>query len=165
MHESSMTEMKKFIDSYVKDGDRILDVGSQVVSGQKLSYRQLIPKGCEYKGLDIVKGRNVDIVVKHPYKWHVNDNAFSIVISGQAFEHIEYPWLTMQEIYRILRPGGFCCITAPSRTKIHRYPIDTYRFNPDGMIALAKYVNLEIIKTYIVEGELADDCVGIFRKC
>ncbi|MEM1725222.1 MAG: methyltransferase domain-containing protein, partial [Thermoplasmata archaeon] len=42
-------------------------------------------------------------VVKDPYNWiEIEDSSVDVVISGQAFEHIEYPWLTIKEIYRVL---------------------------------------------------------------
>ena len=52
----------------------------------------------------------------------------------------------MAEIDRVLRPGGFCCIIAPSGGPKHGdADIDCYRFYEDGMSALAKYVDFEVI--------------------
>lgn len=68
----------------------------------------------QYVGADIEKGPNVDVVLKQPYCWDCfEDEEFEYIISGQALEHIEYPWLTMQEIYKKLKWGGIICIIAP----------------------------------------------------
>ena len=36
-----------------------------------------------------------------------------MVVSGQTFEHIEYIWVTIVEIARVLRTGGLACLIAP----------------------------------------------------
>ncbi len=75
----------------------------------------------------------------------LEDETFDVVISGQAFEHIEYFWWTLEEMVRVLRPGGHMCILVPRGQNRHRFPLDTYRFDADGMIALARYANLEVL--------------------
>ena len=65
--------------------------------------------------MDIQKGPNIDIVVSDIYNWiEIEDNSFDVVVSGQAFEHMEFFWKAIKEIERILKPGGLCCIIAPS---------------------------------------------------
>ncbi len=64
--------------------------------------------------MDIQEGPNVDIVVSDIYNWiEIEDSSFDVVISGQAFEHMEFFWKAIKEIERILKPGGLCCIIAP----------------------------------------------------
>ena len=86
----------------------------------------------EYSGLDVEKGPNVDIVVENPYDWEIPDSSYDVVISGQAFEHIEFFWLTFLEMARVLKPQGLIILIAPSRGPQHRYPVDCWRFYPDG---------------------------------
>jgi len=124
MHPESMNEMKAFADKYVKPGAPVLDVGSLDING---SYRGLFPEGM-YQGLDLIPGPNVDVVAE-PYHWPLEDEHYGAVISGQAFEHIEHPDQTMKEINRVLAPGGFVCIIAPSTGPTHEYPIDYRRYN------------------------------------
>lgn len=183
MHQSSMTEMGNFLKKHLKRGDKILDVGSAMVNVgpnlADLSYRSLIKYAdMEYTGLDIEPGRNVDIVVKDPYKWtELQDETFDIVISGQAFEHIEFFWLTFQEMTRVLKTGGYMCVIAPKLCLQHKYPVDCWRFQPDGMRALAKYTGLRCIEKEMRVFELLNhvpnwshiedlpkDCVGVFQK-
>jgi SAM-dependent methyltransferase len=96
-----------------------------------------------YTGLDISAGPNVDIVLSAPYDWsYLEDASYDVVISGQAFEHIEFFWITLGEMARVLKPGGLTCIIAPRGRGRHRNPVDVYRFDVDGMVALAKYSNL-----------------------
>ena len=137
---------RRFLDH--TDGRRrtVVDLGSQDING---TYRPIFdPEKWHYIGVDMVSGPNVDVVVKDPYRWEeFATDSVDCVVSGQAFEHIEFFWLTMGEIARILKPGSLCCILAPSGGPEHRYPVDCWRFYPDGMAALARYVNLTCVET------------------
>lgn len=151
MHEGSMIRMQWFVENYasaiVKDEIRVLDVGSYDVNG---SYRHLFDASkYHYVGLDMEDGPNVDIVLRNPYDWDaIASDDFDIVISGQAFEHIEFFWKTMEEMTRVLKKDGLLCLIAPHGFGEHRYPVDCYRFFADGMIALARYVGIEPVHAH-----------------
>ena len=178
MHHSSLHRMKRFVDlflaSKVNQKLHIIDFGSQVVSGS--SYKPLFSNpNWIYTGVDIVPGANVDLVLKEMYKWsEIPDNGVDVFISGQAFEHIEYIWLSMLEIGRVLKPGGLTCLLAPSAVGlIHRYPVDCWRIQADGWKALAKYANLkplvcqtgwEPLPAWADGSHIWDDCVLIATK-
>jgi SAM-dependent methyltransferase len=154
MHTSSVDKMRAFIDKYLvpkkNDALLIMDIGSQEVHVNG-SYKPLFQdySNWTYRGVDMVAGNNVDIVLNDIYDWsQIPANSVDVIISGQAFEHIEYFWLSMQEIARVLKPGGICCIIAPSSGYEHRYPVDCWRFYPDGFQALAKYARLSPIEAY-----------------
>ncbi len=153
MHDTSFNKMSRFVEKYLGDYREshleILDIGSQAVE-QMNSYRPLFNSATwHYRGLDIVSGENVDIVATSPYNWsEVKDGSIDVVVSGQALEHIEFPWETVREIARILKPGGIACLIAPSSGKEHRYPNDCWRIYPDGMRALAKLSNLRAVEIF-----------------
>lgn len=146
MHASSILRMEWFVQNYaskmLSEKIKILDVGSYDVNG---SYKNLfLDKKYDYYGLDMENGPNVDIVLTNPYDWkQLETDSFDIVISGQAFEHIEFFWITMAEMARVLKHDGLLCVIAPNGFKEHRFPVDCYRFFTDGMISLARYVSLE----------------------
>ena len=165
MHESSIISMKEFFSAYIKEpwGD-VLDIGAR---GND-SYRKIARDNkCTYVGLDIIKGDNVDIVPKDPYDWkeEIGPETFSIVISGQAFEHIEFFWLTFKEMVRVLKPGGYICLIVPSRGYYHNQPVDCWRFYGDSMAALAKWGNIKLIRADITDPSAVwGDNRGVFRK-
>lgn len=168
MHPSSINIMKGFIELHMSSmrnkNISILDVGSQDVNG---SYKELFcNKNWKYVGMDISPGKNVDMVVKDIYKWdNIQDENYEVVVSGQAFEHIEYFWLTMQEIYRVLKVGGLLCIIVPSTGFEHRYPKDCWRFYSDGLRAMATYVKLTIIEATVTHiDKFWNDSVLVARK-
>ena len=143
-----MMRMEWFVETFLNDKNyyNVLDVGSYNVNG---SYKELFEEEkFSYIGLDMEQGPNVDIVPKSTYEWsEIEDDTYDVVISGQAFEHIEFFWLTMEEIVRVTKKGGLICIIAPNGFEEHRYPVDCWRFN-DGMIALARYCKLELIHAH-----------------
>ena len=169
MHGSSLENMKRFRDKYLHDKGTVLDVGSQDVNG---TYKPLF-EGWEYTGLDTCPGSNVDIVVKDAYNWsEIQSDYYDLAVSGQAFEHIEYPWLTMSEIARVLKTGGLCCIIAPSSGPAHYAEgKDCWRFLPGGLAALARWAKLEVSESFIgwesiknAEDDQWKDVVLICRK-
>jgi SAM-dependent methyltransferase len=174
MHSTSYNAMQylvhKLCERIGSTEFNVLDVGSQHVEGNLLSYRSIFESlhNARYSGLDMIAGQNVDVVAKDPYKFPLESNSFDLVISGQAFEHIEFPWLTIREIERVLRPGGFAIIIAPSSGPEHRYPNDCWRFYPDGMRALGKWASLDCIEasTNWLEARLFmwGDTIGVFQK-
>lgn len=166
MHISSKLRMKWFVENYASkhksEVAKVLDVGSYDVNG---SYKEYFNADkFEYVGLDMAEGPNVDIALDNPYDWkEIASDSYDIVISGQAFEHIEFFWLTMAEMTRVLRKDGLMCIIAPNGFDEHRYPVDCYRFFTDGMVALARYVNLELIHAH-TNSAPADDSTGWYSE-
>lgn len=150
MHQSSLDKMRAFRNEYLKGRENerltIVDLGSCDVNDSG-SYKHLFDsENWNYIGVDVSPGKNVDIVLKNPYSWEeIQSNFVDVLISGQAFEHIEYFWITMLEISRVLKPDGICCIIAPSSGPEHRYPVDCWRFYPDGFRALALFAKLDVI--------------------
>lgn len=146
-----MAEFSEFVKTrYAGREIRVLDVGSQGING---TYKDLFSfEGVEYVGMDAEAGPNVDLVPRDPYDWtELEDDSFDVIVSGQTLEHVEFPWLTMVQIARKLKPGGLACLIAPSRGREHRYPVDCYRYLPDGMRALAKWCGLAVMETGLVD--------------
>lgn len=139
----------------------IMDLGSLDVVGN-YTYREIFNcPNWTYTGVDMAEGNNVDIVLKNPYAWReIKSNSVDVFISGQAFEHVEYVWILMLEVFRVLKPGGICCIIAPAGGFEHRYPVDCWRFYTDGMNALAKFSGMTTVEAYTQwepEGYSADN--------
>jgi SAM-dependent methyltransferase len=140
-----MARMRTFVEEHLADRrgrpTAILDVGSMDVNG---SYRPLFDDpSWTYTGADVEAGDGVDVVLQDAYSWGFPARSFDVVVSGQALEHIAFPWVSMLEIHRVLRPGGLACLVAPASGMEHRYPIDCWRFYTDGMLSLALWADLE----------------------
>lgn len=157
MHRSSLINMQKFKDRYLKDrvNLKVLDVGSQDICG---SYREMF-RDQQYVGFDIVEGKNVNIT-----DWNeIEDQSYDVVISGQAFEHIEHDFEVMKEISRVMKPGAQCCIIAPSQGPKHCLP-DYRRYQTDDLKTLAQQAGLTVLQVRIDETKPWNDCVLIATK-
>ena len=150
MHKSSYLKMQYFKETYLNPNEelKILDIGSFDKDGNYNYGLILNEKKWTYHGLDLKPGNNIDIVVENAYDWEdeIEDETYDLVISGQAFEHIEFFWLTLEQVKRVLKPGGLFFLIVPSTGPVHKNPYDCYRFNENAMKAMAKYINLRVIE-------------------
>jgi SAM-dependent methyltransferase len=94
-----------------------------------------------YVSLDMRDGPGVDIVCS-AHQMPFDDAIFEVVICTEMLEHDSAFWLSLAEIGRVLRPGGWLLLTARGNGfPHHAYPNDYYRFMPDvaeGLLALAR---------------------------
>ena len=142
--------MADFRDRYLGDlkGCTVLDVGAMIVKGQQMSYRELFGD-YSYTGMDVAAGKNVDIV------GYDGLEMYDVVISGQAMEHVRRPWEWLKRLASLYRE--YICIIAPNTWGEHRYPIDTYRYFPDGMRDLFDYAGIMPVEVRAV----GKDTIGI----
>jgi hypothetical protein len=82
----------------------VVDFGSRCSPRQRLTHRDLLRQHkCHIIGVDLKPGRNVDVVMKQPYRLPLRRNGADVIISGQAFEHIPFFWVSFLELARIRR--------------------------------------------------------------
>jgi SAM-dependent methyltransferase len=169
MHASSLENMHKCYERYLrpdalanKQGLKVLDVGGADVNG---NYRSVFAgPGIEYLTADIDATGGVDLLMRDPYSIPVDDGTIDVVLSGQMLEHCEFFWMAFGEMVRVLQPGGFIFLIAPSAGPIHRYPVDCYRFYPDAFHALARHANCHLVDVWLDERGPWRDLVGVFAK-
>jgi len=105
-------ELVKYAHDEFFVGTSVLDIGSLDINGNN---RYLFEQ-CNYTGIDIGEGKNVDVVCSgHLFK---SDDLFDVVISTECFEHDEYWQQTLKNVINnLLKDGGlflFSC-AAPGR--------------------------------------------------
>jgi SAM-dependent methyltransferase len=89
--------------------------------------------GSEGWGIDVVERRawatladertrfvRADIAVERPFE----ADFFDRVISFTVFEHVEHPYASLAELYRVMKPGGLAWIKA----NLHRGPMASHRY-------------------------------------
>jgi SAM-dependent methyltransferase len=90
---------------------KVLDIGSLDINGcNKPMFRN-----CEYIGVDIGPGKNVDVVcLAHEYDG--KDESFDTIVSSNCFEHDMYFHRSLSNALRMLKKSGlllFVCKTIP----------------------------------------------------
>jgi len=157
MHPSSLHNMRLFIESLPEKG-KALDVGSRDING---TYRDLF-KGWDYTGIDVVPGKNVDMVVGD--EWSFDDESFDAVVSGQALEHIKDDAGVVLEMARVLKSGGHICLIAPSTGAEHMEP-DYRRYTEQSLGQLIEDAGLILIETRIdADSPIWHDVIAIGVK-
>ena len=155
MHESAYDKARVFRAAYLPEFEstplKILDVGSAIVEGQRLSNREAMANPAwQMTGLDIEPGLNVDVVVSDPYDWsEIPTGSVDVLTCSEVFEHAEYFWITILEIARVLKGNGLAFITSPGGGPRHRFPVDCWRFYDDAFPALARYAGLTLLEAQV----------------
>ncbi|MDQ5979927.1 MAG: hypothetical protein QG602_2902 [Verrucomicrobiota bacterium] len=72
------------------------------------------------------------------------DGSFDGVLCSQVFEHVFTPGPFLDEIYRVLRPGGCLVLTVPFVWDEHEQPADYARYSSFGLRAQLERAGFEV---------------------
>ncbi len=75
-------------------------------------------------------------------KTTIPDELAGTALIFNVLEHVYAPWLAVDELWRVLKPGGTVMGSVPLRTLIHRWDRDYWRFCPDGVAYLFRRFRL-----------------------
>lgn len=109
----------------------------------------------DYKILDVVEDYAPDIV-GDIHDLPFPDNSVEAIICSSIIEHVENPVKAVEEVYRVLKPGGYAYFYAPFIFYYHAEPgyyKDLYRFTYDGWEHLTRQFASREIES--VHGPLA----------
>jgi len=114
----------------------VYEFGALQVEGQEgfADLRSLFP-GVEYVGTDAREGVGVDRVLDL-HDLDLPDGSVGTAICVETLEHVEYPRRALEEIHRVLTPGGIAVITSTMDFPIHNHPHDYWRFTPEAFKSL-----------------------------
>jgi SAM-dependent methyltransferase len=139
---------------------RVLEIGALDVNGQ---VRDLFPDAALYIGVDVVAGRNVDVVLNgHDLLSHFGLCAFDLVLCLETLEHDPAFWLTLQEIRAVLKPGGLACISVPGNGFPEHHKPDHWRFLPDSQQGL--FHELQLLAFEQLAHRTYTQLIGIARR-
>lgn len=130
-------------------GARVLDAGSG-----NAPYRPLF-RHARYESADFEK-------VDKPYapSTHVcdlksipvEDARFDFVVFNQVMEHLPSPLPVLEELHRVLKPGGKLIYTGPLFYEEHEQPYDFYRYTQYGLRHLFSAAGFAIDRLDWLEG-------------
>jgi SAM-dependent methyltransferase len=71
----------------------------------------------------------------------------------EVLEHLRRPWRFVEEVARVLRPGGLFFGVAPQYCPTHGFPHDFFRYTRSGLAALAEQAGLELSLAWPLGGQ------------
>ena len=84
----------------------------------------------------------------------LHDNTYDCVVSFQVIEHIKNDFLYLQEIHRVLKPGGIALLTTPNRSQsLSRNPWHEREYLPGELTDLAGKIFAEVTTKGITGNE------------
>jgi len=137
--------------SEVPAGSSILDIGAGTCP-----YRKYFSH-CNYKAHDFKKYQGVMLgntteygeidyesdIVSIP----VPDESFDYILCTEVLEHVPEPIKAIEEMSRILKPGGKMILTAPLGSGLHQLPYHYYGgYTPEWYKLMAERYNLNLIE-------------------
>lgn len=134
--------VERCVNQYPTIAGRVLEVGSRDICGSARRWftkdgqqKEPTERFPEYVGIDIVEGALVDEIVNaHALVARFGAESFDVVISTSALEHDDAFWVTMWQIRKILRSGGYLILTVPSWKGCPPHcEHDYWRFMPEGV--------------------------------
>jgi SAM-dependent methyltransferase len=91
----------------------------------------------EYVGCDMRKGPGVDRIL-NLHSIDLPSESVGTVLCFDTLEHVERPSIALEEIYRIIKPGGIVAISSVMKFPIHDHPNDYWRFTPEAFRSILK---------------------------
>lgn len=116
----------EFLD--IQEDDFVLEIGcGQGDLTEKLSneYKRVIAFDISSVGVKKARERvdmncNCDFLICDAIKLPFSSHLFDVVIFSEVLEHVIDQKMCIQEIYRIIKPGGCLMLTTPNSSEIHR---------------------------------------------
>ena len=138
-----LRERRKIFDGWLtKIPPRELDVLD--VGGRIQPYRALLANRLRrYLAVDLRLTPLVDVVAQAE-SLPLGDNRFDLVICTQMLEYVPQPSLVINEIHRVLKPGGALLLSVPSVCPTDAAE-ECWRFLPQGLrCLLAGFARVEV---------------------
>ena len=127
------------------DGD-ILDIGSG-----KQPFKPYLSHSGRYETLEIGPNSHPSLI-GDIQNLGVASQSFDAVICTEVLEHIANPQQALENISRVLRPGGKLYMTVPMSWGLHYEPSDYYRYTKYGLHTLLQSAGLTATHTVQIGG-------------
>ena len=151
VHKIIWSNLAEVMPKYAKG--RLLDIGC----GDK-PYERLVKSIVnEYVGLERADSQHSlskAHIIADAYDTKQGDDSFDTILSTSVLEHLEHPQEAINEIYRILKPGGHVILTCPLFWHLHEEPRDFFRFTKYGLSHMFAEAGFQILEIRALSGFL-----------
>ncbi len=138
MLENSLRDCSSFVKG------SLLDVGC----GMRPYEKTFFAGATSYLGTDYLSDRSRPDVVCSALDLPFPDSSFDTVVSTEVLEHVPEPQRALNEMRRVLKPGGHLILSTPMYWPRHEVPYDYFRYPYDGLLHLVKQSGLDLVKMF-----------------
>ena len=140
------SSIRRFLETeapQIREDAQVLDAGAG-----ETPYRKLF-KHTQYWAVDFAKGesawlyRHLDAICRLETLPFDGDR-FDAAICTQVLEHVPEPQIVLNELFRVLKPGGILLLTAPLGFGEHQQPYDYFRYTRFGLTHLLEKIGFAI---------------------
>lgn len=160
MSQSAVTIDRLVIERYgPADPARILEIGGQ--TGQ--------PAKSVHLRAAYAAGPGVDLVLERGKALPLKAQSFDLVLVPALFAQDPAFWDTFVDLVRVVRRGGYLCVTVPAGGQCDLPLGDHWRFSRDAGLALEQHSTnrnqpVRLVESFVCEGDERDDFVAIFQR-
>jgi SAM-dependent methyltransferase len=137
------------IEAFLREEAKLLPAGANLLdagAGER-PYQTIFSKQ-RYQSCDMPKGF---YAATHDFECSLDnipqpDRTYDAVVLTQVLEHVREPLKVLQEIRRVLKPGGVALVSIPLNSPLHGEPLHFFHFTHYGMYELAGQSSLEVIR-------------------
>ena len=134
--------------------------------------RHLVPRDCQYLGLDIAStgasfgtGLHPDYVRYAGGTFPYADASVDSILHTETLEHVvEYAGF-LAECARVLRPGGEMCFTMPFQARFHYIPHDYWRFTPTALKMITEQAGFGSVRVTARGNDVVVACYKALGVC
>jgi SAM-dependent methyltransferase len=134
----------------------VVDVGggrfAETVAARSIAFRSwtvVEPAASLLPGLDMP---NVHEVAGDGQRLGLRTGTFDVALSIQVLEHVFEPIRMLEELYRVVRPGGTLIVMVPQTANIHLAPHHYQNFTRYWLEAGAARLGAEVVEQHTLGG-------------
>ncbi len=123
----------------------LVEMGARAAEGQEdIANLRPLFQAREHVGCDIQSGPGVDRI-EDVHDLTFADDSVGTIVCLETLEHVADPIRAVQEMWRVLRPGGVLAISSVMFFPIHEHPWDFWRFTPEGFERLLEPFEAKLV--------------------
>ena len=144
---STVREFVEIVARTLPIAEPVYEFGALQVPGQEgFADLRTFFQGLQYVGTDVRPGPGVDEVLD-VHETGIVTGSVGCALVMDTLEHVEFPHRALDEMHRVLMPGGLVVISSHMDWPIHGFPNDYWRFTPQGFEVLLRSFSQALVES------------------